>query len=59
MMLQNKVSETQIAKNALETEVRELKEKVFEANRQNKNLSARYSELERSKEEEIGLLRQR
>ena len=51
MMLQNKVAEAQIAKSALETEVRELKEKLFEANRQNKNLSARYSELERSKEE--------
>lgn len=41
-MLQNKVSETQIAKNTLEVEVRELKEKLFEANRQNKNLNARY-----------------
>lgn len=43
MMLQNIVTETQIAKSALEVEVRELKEKIFEANRQNKNLNARYT----------------
>lgn len=42
-MLQNKVAETQIAKSTLEVEARELKEKIFEANRQNKNLNARYS----------------
>jgi hypothetical protein len=43
----------------LETSTRELKDKLFEVNRQYTNLNTRYTDLERTKEEEIGVLRQK
>lgn len=50
MSLEQRSAELLASNSALEAALRDLQDKLFEANRQQTALSARYSQLERTKE---------